>query len=293
MRHRNRGLFIVTVALAVLVSNCCKQEPAPPVPAKAKSFASATVPAGGSLVKVAFQYAICHVFDGVNRAVVLRGDDQMKHAAFLVIPNDLTADGLTNLKTITGRNPSIVGGRLEIQLENVGVRVIDEANAAMQPALETGEDFDSLAPHLKMIGVRFTAVRDELKNDIPVSTDPIIAYFELNGGHLSADAQCSRAMFDAGPDDRRFADVVTLTGSTTKPAQLQLRSATQTSWTPVGFKHKDVLEVRIENRPDTTAGHFPIFLKLSKDTTATLPVITKTLSCEAGLSPGCSNTQWP
>jgi hypothetical protein len=295
--------LLLTATLLLLAAQCKKME-TPAVSATnlttSRSVAlprvAAKVPAGGSLVKVSFRYTICHVFGGLNRAIIIRGDNSMPHTPVLIIPNDLTQVGLDALRKVTGRDPEIVGGKLEIALNNIGIQVVDSDGGLIQPALDLGEDFDALTPHLKAITAgKFSAVRSDLSDDIPdANNSPVVAYFVLSGGHLSADPQCSRAKLGVDADDRRFADVVSLTGTTPKPAVLQLRSKALPSWTTIAMKDSDVMDIRIENRPGSSTGHFPMHAKLADpNLSVVMPTITKTLSCEAGLAPGCSNTQWP
>jgi len=309
LKHRPT-LYVFVLIAAIAGCKPAQETKAPPppptaapVPAPApRELTAAKVPAGGSLVKVSFEGSICHVLgeDGkrINRAVVIRGEPKMVHDPQLIIPDDIDPSGATDLARALGL-ASLPGGdhgTLKLRLNRVAMRVVDsDGDQAIKPDLDFGPDFQYLVVKLKPLDSNFKDVHADVTEDVPPKDSPVVAYFQFNGGYVSSDVMCGRAAIGTGPEVR-FAKVVTVTGFTTKAAKFQIRTATTGSnWFTVPFRHSDVIEVSIVNEANPPAPeHFALNAKLAADTSVKMPKITQVPpDCQSGLSPGCSNTQWP
>lgn len=298
----NRFVLPMTLAVLAVVTGCRNDEVATTAGVTDTSTTSFTA-AGPSLVRVEFDGLISHILGQTpNRAALI--DDSFHASALLVYkPTKIGKDPAESQQRLldalpTGFTASCDPNFCEVTpLKGLLIRIVDGSNGPIQPSPVTpGADFNILVPRLNKIST-MPDVSDLLDDATP--TGDFIAFFELNGGTLSATPYCEPAELkkpngtSLGEFD--FARTVLLTGTTPTTAQLQF-SDDGTTWKSVVMDRAAVLNLRIENRPDQLhAGmpHLDLHKKIAKNPVNDFPSFAAVKLCQAGTAVGCSNSAWP
>lgn len=299
MRHKPIHL----VAAAVVLLTGCKQESTPAVqetsPASTTS-ASVSVAAttAAHIVQVDFYGLISHVMENNGaappRAVVLAGGaarTATEHIFTIVVPpvkdrNKLTFIGTPSCPQVT--DPCEVSGITAISL----------SIPALTGSITQSVTFTKFVPGLQDASGN-TMPKADLQPELnaaspPAAGSPFLAFFDYTGGTLSAVPFCGLAEYDTGGAARRFAQVVTLTGTTASEPKLVATKPDGTTET-IEFVDPDYVSIEVHNRAkNSKMDHFHLFSGLSTKS-VTLPKIKKDKACSSakGTVIGCSDTRYP
>ena len=267
------------------------------------SVETGTSAGGGSVIKIDFSGAISHIIgQSPQRAVAI---SDAHHATKLEIlkPTQIGKDATESealLQKAVGdptKNKATCAGVCVVEpLDGLLIRVVDSAGGTIQPALNAGADFDLLVPHLEK-ATKMTTPDKNLKGDMP--TGDFTAFFELTGGTFSARPYCTPVALNPdneGKGPRDFAQTVTLTGSTAKPAVLEFSNDGK-NWRPLAFKRATLVVLRLSNDPDIShsdMAHFDLHEKIAEGTVPNYPKVAHAYDdCKAGSAVACGNSQYP
>lgn len=324
--NRPQRRFLGFAACAALVLGGCGDDK-PTVTTDITATTSATTTATAMpetttpakhLVRVEFDGGMTHIMKRSNnkpsRTAFLR-NAHVAHSVKVILPMDpaIANDAAMvkiqkeKIEKALGQPATVIAGKAFAvkDVSAVTFRIIDPSSKqAMKPALTTSTDFEFFVPHLSTVAKVPEADLDPAIDGNPGSSNDantkFVAFYELDGGVLSASPFCMRARFEPDEENRgmrSFVQRVVLTGETSRPAVLEV---TKVGAQPVELSFGDVDLVRIvfENQPsngNTGNPHFDMHQHVKGGTPGTWPVI-KDMQAFCAVSdtvPGCANTAWP
>lgn len=253
---------------------------------------------GRTTVEIEFRGIICHVTSGNVQRAVLVADDM--HTPLLTLPISYKAQ----LQNAFSPDLVIDGPRRDdecslkikgMTLEIVGTDGLPPVNRLQHRDLDP-----PVIPHLYSMGI--VNLHEDVLNAFPANTNPVAAWFDLNGGDSipTKFARC-KGRFDNTPDQEQyykdFNKFVGLSMTTSTRAVLRVHtSANNIVALPLGASR---LEMRISNNPldvnEMAKPHFHLFKYLEKNPPNDFPNVIPKEGCikEIGTVAGCSNSAWP
>lgn len=298
MTRFHRVVSCTAVFMVLVASTSCKKE-------EQSSQESTTLQNSSvkSIVQVDFSGLISQLVkqnDVTKRAVVLKGNSHHPHEFVIRLPEMKATE--TDLQFI-GKDVECDKDKkagCEITTIEEGITL---SIAAMEPSLTPTLTFDTLVPSLGEANgsaIPASKLHGDLKKATPTTGGPFLAYFDFTGGELSAVGFCGHGAFKKAKTQdevqRRFAETVTLLGTTPSAAKLTVTNNKGKSVT-FEFTHPDYVHIRIRNMPTSSSGsdHFPLYNQLF-DLSAgiSLPEVNTDKACKGkGTVVGCSDSQWP
>lgn len=244
---------------------------------------------------LSFAGLICHIFDPSHpaRAVMIRGTDDMPHAAVLRVPSSEIESSEVPL--------TCSDGTCALDLTNTALRFTD---GGAQPVAEKGGTFDTIVPHLRAItGGEMSALRDDTFDEVPSPLSPVLAYLELPAGHLTTVPFEQLAAFVPDLEHRGarpFPNGVFLSGKLDDPVLLVRRTGDD-RWSAITFRSGALIDLRLTNEPANgmpDSAHASLVYALSKYPLSVQPAVQLTIgrrihTAPFGTIPGCSDTQYP
>ncbi|HVT42855.1 MAG TPA: hypothetical protein VMT00_00540 [Thermoanaerobaculia bacterium] len=237
------------------------------------------------------------------RVAMINGDSTAPHDPLLILPDDVEPpQGQTvkqYLETVTGGTVRCRTGRCEVKITKpIAVRIVDEGGNGLMPKPVVRElTYDLLVPSLTGLDPTFIDLNDDFAKQVPSGTD-IIAFFDVNGGTLSAAPYCGYMgieQSDGSYKYEKWASHVFLVARTeAKPAKVQIDSGS--GWQDVVFADSRVIDIRVENQPVVPRHtHFEMHWKASKGNTGNAPGFKYDRACDqqAGTTVGCGASDWP
>jgi hypothetical protein len=236
------------------------------------------------------------------RVAMIQGETGNEHTPLLTLPDDVKSGAKTPqkfLEDITGGKVDCKMGRCEIKIvKPISVQIVDADDEKPSPKPFSKDlTYKQLMPHLKALAPAFTTLDDDFAKTVPSGTD-IIAFFNVNGGTLSAVPYCG--YIGVGPKGtakyEKWASQIYLVATTDpKTAKLQIHDGTTLH--DVTFTDSKFIDIRFENQARNSAGvHFTLHKKAEKDNTAAkFPGFQHDRACHvpAGIPVGCAMTEWP
>ena len=254
-------------------------------------------------IDVVFEGPVLHVTAGPSRRAVLPRNLRSghPHTAYLTVPsaNVKISDfesvfGSGACKTADGR-PS---AECRAKLSGVGLRIVDAEGSSILGFDKSHPSFRDVAQHMKPTGRErdfLENLHDDVYKEIPPTTGPVAAYFDLDRGGFKAVAFSGcPSRFEGDSQYRRFAEKSILRLIFRNPAVLQAKTAAL-DWKPIELKGL-YASLTVSNVSDHGRGsHHDIFGELSADGFKNLPNVEKEPGCiePSGGIPGCGNDQWP
>lgn len=299
MRHKHMYL---AAAAVVLLTGCTQESP----PAVQETSPAATPSASNSvaattaahIVQVDFHGLISHVMENNGaappRAAVLAGGaarSPEEHIFTIVVP---PVKDRNKLKFIGTPSCPQVTDPCEIS----GISAISLSIPALTGSVTPSVTFTTFVPGLQEASGNKMPKAD-LQPELnaakpPAANSPFLAFFDYTGGTLSAVPFCGLAEYDNGGAARRFAQVVTLLGTTASEPKLVATKPDGTTET-IEFVDPDYVSIEVHNRAkQSKMDHFHLFGGLSTKS-VTLPKIKKDKACSntKGTVIGCSDTRYP